>query len=113
MDEANDKIDYTAWRKPWRRGLYLYRTTAVISGASAEMYRSFCLNDGHRKEWDTLLVKHELEELRAGSADRRGPAALGGVQLGGWGAPAPAGRTRYCTFQYNPRSAHPVCCRSG
>ena len=90
VDEANDKIDYTAWRKPWRRGLYLYRTTAVISGASAEMYRSFCLNDGHRKEWDTLLVKHELEELRAGSADRRGPAALGGVQLGGWGAPAPA-----------------------
>merc|ERR1719443_1444644 len=68
-------------RKAWRRGLYLYRTTAVISGASAEMYRSFCLNDGHRKEWDTLLVKHELEELRAGSADRRGPAALGGVQL--------------------------------
>ena len=89
VDEANDKIDYTAWRKPWRRGLYLYRTMAVISGASAEMYRSFCLNDDHRPEWDTTLVKHELEELRAGSADRRGPAALGGVGLGGWGA-APA-----------------------
>ena len=45
-------LAYWAWRRPLRRGLYVYRTHAVLDGASPAALRAFQGDDRSRFGWD-------------------------------------------------------------
>ncbi|KAL6778116.1 hypothetical protein ACKKBG_A16975 [Auxenochlorella protothecoides x Auxenochlorella symbiontica] len=63
--ERRDGIAYEAWRRPLRRGLYLYRTRAVLEGVRPADVRAFHLDDAARARWDeaaTLVARVAPEE---------------------------------------------------
>ena len=46
--ESKPGLRYRAWRKPLRKGLYVYRSSTTIIGVSPREVRAFHLDDGLR-----------------------------------------------------------------
>lgn len=47
-EEVSGGITYQAWRRPMRKGFFLYRTRAVIEGVTPSDVRSFHMDDSNR-----------------------------------------------------------------
>ncbi|KAK9820651.1 hypothetical protein WJX81_006833 [Elliptochloris bilobata] len=56
-EAASEEQTYWAWRRPLRAGLYLYRTHAVVEGATAAQLRRFQHDDAARPAWDAALLE--------------------------------------------------------
>lgn len=48
VSEAKPGLRYTAWRRPLRGGLYMYRASAVLAGVSPREVRAFHMDDDIR-----------------------------------------------------------------
>lgn len=48
VEDCKPGLHYKAWRRPLRRGLYMYRSVAVISGVTPRQLRAFHLDDAIR-----------------------------------------------------------------
>lgn len=44
-------------KRPWRRGLFLYKTTTIIEDASPADFRAFNMDMAYRKQWDWSMVE--------------------------------------------------------
>jgi hypothetical protein len=47
-NEGLGDLTYQAWRRPLRGGFFLYRTRAVIEGATPAEVRTFHMDDNYR-----------------------------------------------------------------
>ena len=45
VQDRTDNLDYTAWRRPLRKGYMMYRTRTVLHHARARDVRRFVLDD--------------------------------------------------------------------
>lgn len=72
--EAAPGVAYWAWRRPVRRGLYMYMTRTLFGGASPAVVRSFMMDDGYRPAWDDACVA--LRPAHSGDAGEDGESAL-------------------------------------
>jgi hypothetical protein len=50
--ESSSSVLYWAWRRPLRKGLYMYMTRSVFLGASPAELRAFMNDDAYRVVWD-------------------------------------------------------------
>eukprot|EP00210_Caulerpa_lentillifera_P008795 g8391.t1 len=50
-------LGFTMERKPWRSGLYLYRTRAIFDNCKAEDLKNFILSPSERLRWDWSIEK--------------------------------------------------------
>lgn len=92
--ERRDGIAYEAWRRPLRRGLYLYRTRAVLEGVRPADVRAFHLDDAARARWDeaaTLVARVAPEEAAPEAPESclqkyrsRFPRPMVGIAQGGF-----------------------------
>jgi hypothetical protein len=66
--ESSSSVLYWAWRRPLRKGLYMYMTRSVFVGASPAELRAFMNDDAYRVVWDNSM--NVLRQVA-------GPAAAG------------------------------------
>lgn len=55
ISEGNDNVMYWGWRKPLRKGLYMYMTRSLFLGASPAELRAFMMDDAYRAVWDSSV----------------------------------------------------------
>jgi hypothetical protein len=53
--ESSSSVLYWAWRRPLRKGLYMYMTRSVFIGASPAELRAFMNDDAYRVVWDNAM----------------------------------------------------------
>jgi hypothetical protein len=53
--ESSSSVLYWAWRRPLRKGLYMYMTRSVFLGASPAELRAFMNDDAYRVVWDSSM----------------------------------------------------------
>lgn len=56
VSESNPNVLYWAWRRPLRKGLYMYMTRSVFLGASPAELRAFMNDDAYRVVWDNAMA---------------------------------------------------------
>ncbi|KIY98586.1 hypothetical protein MNEG_9376 [Monoraphidium neglectum] len=56
VQETAPGVLYWGWRRPLRRGLYLYMTRSVFLGATPSELRAFMLDDAGRLRWDKSMA---------------------------------------------------------
>ena len=62
VDERAGPISYRAWRRPLRRGHYIYKSSTIVEGVSAEEFAHFNLHNHTRFLWDdSALLLEDLE----------------------------------------------------
>ncbi|GAB4816531.1 hypothetical protein N2152v2_003577 [Parachlorella kessleri] len=71
VDRSQPGLRYSAWRRPLRRGLYVYRSSAVIEGVSPGELRAFHLDDVGRSTWDDTVM--EIQRVKPPSAAHHPP----------------------------------------
>ncbi len=49
MGDSKPGLQYNAWRRPLRRGLYVYRSSTVVAGVTPRELRAFHLDDDVRQ----------------------------------------------------------------
>lgn len=75
VSEGNGGVLYWGWRRPLRKGLYMYMTRSVFLGASPAELRAFMMDDAYRVVWDAAI--NVLRPLPVAAADE--PSDGGGV----------------------------------
>ncbi|KAF6258595.1 hypothetical protein COO60DRAFT_1101716 [Scenedesmus sp. NREL 46B-D3] len=113
--ESSSSVLYWAWRRPLRKGLYMYMTRSVFLGASPAELRAFMNDDAYRVVWDNSMnvlrqvagpavagaagtSNASLEAMAAAVAARKaglaGPAAAAAAGEGCSSADEPGSRSR-------------------
>ncbi|WIA18959.1 hypothetical protein OEZ85_003628 [Tetradesmus obliquus] len=54
-ESSSSSVLYWAWRRPLRKGLYMYMTRSVFLGASPAELRAFMNDDAYRVVWDGAM----------------------------------------------------------
>eukprot|EP00878_Enallax_costatus_P021596 GHUV01022880.1.p1 GENE.GHUV01022880.1~~GHUV01022880.1.p1 ORF type:complete len:550 (+),score=197.63 GHUV01022880.1:1412-3061(+) len=55
VSESNSSVLYWAWRRPLRKGLYMYMTRSVFLDATPAELRAFMNDDVYRVVWDSSM----------------------------------------------------------
>lgn len=94
VHEAAPGLRYWGWRRPLRRGLYMYMTRSVFLGVTPPELRAFMMDDGCRTTWDKSMA--QLSPALAGArggcdrAQRESDVLLAAVRF-----PKPLGQRSY------------------
>lgn len=94
VSESNSNVLYWAWRRPLRKGLYMYMTRSVFMDASPAELRAFMNDDAYRAVWDSSMQILRPVLSRATVADSSG--AVGSNAAVEAMAAAVAARTSGC-----------------
>jgi hypothetical protein len=76
VSAGNAGVLYWGWRRPLRKGLYMYMTRSVFMDASPAELRAFMLDDAYRVVWDNAISV--LRPLAAAGAAVPAAAAAAG-----------------------------------
>lgn len=60
FEKSTDTVTYTAWKKPWKNGLYVYKSSTVVKGVSGSALRAFQNDDDFRPHWDENVLEYTV-----------------------------------------------------
>ncbi|KAK3253265.1 hypothetical protein CYMTET_37477 [Cymbomonas tetramitiformis] len=60
FEKSTDTVTYTAWKKPWKNGLYAYKSATVVKGVSGSALRAFQNDDDFRPHWDENVLEYTV-----------------------------------------------------
>eukprot|EP00775_Hariotina_reticulata_P006722 gene6722-6941_t len=73
ITEGSSSVLYWAWRRPLRKGLFMYMTRSVFLEASPAELRAFMNDDAYRVVWDNAMaVLQPLADVQQGSGSHPG-----------------------------------------
>jgi hypothetical protein len=72
QEQQPGSVRYWAWRRPLRKGLFMYMTRTVFLSASPAEVRHFMLDDAYRKQWDGSMQELRHVSSSSGSSSREG-----------------------------------------
>jgi hypothetical protein len=76
-------VQYWAWRRPLRKGLYMYMTRTVFLHAAPAEVRRFMLDDAYRVSWDNSMLRlQHVAPSEAAMAAAAPAAGAAGVSAG-------------------------------
>jgi hypothetical protein len=76
-------VQYWAWRRPLRKGLYMYMTRTVFLHAAPAEVRRFMLDDAYRVSWDNSMLRMQhVAPCEAAMASAAPAAGAAGVSAG-------------------------------
>lgn len=103
VTEATPGVLYWAWRRPLRKGLYMYMTRSVFLKATPAELRAFMNDDAYRVVWDnSMQVLRPLLSRSSSAAGSKGADSNAAVEAM---AAAVAARTSGCSAPSSSASA--------